>query len=454
MSDDGAKPGDALETVVYSPNHTREVISLGIGQFGVQYSQQMWRLYCLEHDISVNGLSALEEAPEDIAFTTFFNENSQGRFIPRCCLFDLEPSVCDQIQNTDMKFLFDPEKIVYAPEDGANVYARGKFIASKYIHPTMMLALRKTMESCDALSFIHMYNACGGGTGTGYTNKLADDCVDVFKMGNLMAFNIITSPTYKTAPTEYLNNLLYWGEGLIEASIKYCINFDNESMYSYIASQHSPTYWHVNQLLSYVASGLTSRMRFAGELSCDFTDIETNMIPFKSLNFLVASYAPVNFGKTKTDEGSITKNVMNQLLFTGIDQFACQYICATMLYRGPCSPLKVCQALNEVKGSVEFVPWMPTGFKIGISSEPVVYTPDSIWQTPKRAVTLLANHGGIKDAIKRIRENYEPTFDQKAFFHHFIGAGMEEGAFTEAMEKADLVVSDYNAALSSGGGVE
>lgn len=130
----------------------------------------------------------------------------------------------------------------------ANVYARGKFIASKYVHPTMMLALRKTMESCDALSFIHMYNACGGGTGTGYTNKLADDCVDVFKMGNLMAFNIITSPTYKTAPTEYLNNLLYWGEGLIEASIKYCINFDNESMYSYIASQHSPTYWHVNQV--------------------------------------------------------------------------------------------------------------------------------------------------------------------------------------------------------------
>ena len=121
MSDDGAKPGDALETVVYSPNHTREVISLGIGQFGVQYSQQMWRLYCLEHDISVNGLSALEEAPEDIAFTTFFNENSQGRFIPRCCLFDLEPSVCDQIQNTDMKFLFDPEKIVYAPEDGVTI---------------------------------------------------------------------------------------------------------------------------------------------------------------------------------------------------------------------------------------------------------------------------------------------------------------------------------------------
>jgi tubulin alpha len=106
-----------------------------------------------------------------------------------------------------------------------------------------------------------------------------------------------------------------------------------------------------------------------------------------------------------------------------------------------------------MKKFTEFVPWMPTGFKVGISSEPVTYPDDAPWESPIRAVTKLCNHGSIAHIVKRLRDKYEPTFDQKAcnfrFFHHFIGAGMEEGAFTEATEQADVIINQYDSALSN-----
>jgi tubulin alpha len=289
----------------------REVVTLGIGQCGIQMGQEVWKLYCKEHYIGLNGRADEENTSEDIAFTTFFLENSQGQFVPRNCFFDLEPSVCDQIQNTKMKYLFDPEKTVYAAEDGANVYARGKFIASKYIHPSMFLQLRKSAESCNSMNYIHLMHSTGGGTGTGYANKLCDDILDSLGFRNIMAFTVMPSSHYQTSPVEVTNTLLWMSEGLIEGSVKYNLNFDNQSMYRFVKRKFKPTYWHINQLMSFTISGITARMRFSGDLSFDNTDLETNMIPFPSLNMLIANYSPLNFGKRAQTTAAITNSAFS-----------------------------------------------------------------------------------------------------------------------------------------------
>lgn len=436
-----------MSEVVPNPKQ-REVVTMGIGQCGIQMGLEMWKLYSKEHYITLDGRAQGEETSEDISFTTFFLENSQGQFVPRNLFFDLEPSVCDQIQNTRMKNMFDPEKTVYSAEDGANVYARGKFIASKYVHPKMFLQLRKTAESCNAMNYIHLLHSASGGTGSGYANKLCDDIVDSLGFRNTMAFTVMPSYHYQTSPVEITNTLLWMSEGLVEGSIKYNLNFDNQSMYRFIKQKFKPTYWHVNQLISFTISGITARMRFSGDLSFDNTDLETNMIPYKSLNMLIANYAPLNFGKRAQTTSAITNAAFNQGEFIGCDLMASQYLCCALLYRGRCSPLNISRTIADMKKFCEFVPWMPTGFKVGIAAERVALPDDSPWENPARAVTKLCNHGSIAHMIKRLRERYEPTFEYKAFFHHFIGAGMEEGAFTEAMEQADLVINQYDSALS------
>lgn len=433
--------------VVPNPKQ-REVITMGIGQTGIQMSGEIWKLYCKEHEIGLDGKPSSMEQRSDISFSTFFHENAQGQFVPRSLFLDLEPSVCDQIANTNMKNLFDPEKIVYAAEDGASVYARGMFIASKYIHPKMFLQLRKTIESCNSLNYIHIVHSTGGGTGTGYVSKMSLDIVDSLNFSNLMSFSIMPSVHYQTQPTEYYNTMLWMCDSLVEGPIKYNINYDNQSLYRYVPQQHSPSYFHINQLVSYTISGITARMRFNGDLSFDNCDLETNLIPFPSLNMLLSSYSPLNFGKRRQSVDAITNAAFNQGEFVGCDLMTSQFISCALLYRGKNSPLNISKAIKDMKSFVEFVPWMPTGFKIGISAERVVYQDDSVWTPPLRAVTKLCNHGAVVHLVKRYKDRYEPSFDMKSFFHHFIGAGMEEGQFTEAMEKADQVMDDYNAALA------
>ena len=88
---------------------------------------------------------------------------------------DLEPSVCEQIRNTRLKTLFDPEKTVYAAEDGANVYARGKYVASRQIAGPCVNEIRKSIESCNNIQSIKCVNASGGGS-----NKEKMNLLDVF----------------------------------------------------------------------------------------------------------------------------------------------------------------------------------------------------------------------------------------------------------------------------------
>lgn len=51
----------------------REVISLHIGQAGVQIGNACWELYCIEHGISPDGKKSDDNTAKDESFSTFFN---------------------------------------------------------------------------------------------------------------------------------------------------------------------------------------------------------------------------------------------------------------------------------------------------------------------------------------------------------------------------------------------
>ena len=73
----------------------REVISIHIGQAGVQMGNACWELYCLEHGIQPDGLMPADDSigVADDSFNTFFSETSGGKHVPRALFLDLEPSV-------------------------------------------------------------------------------------------------------------------------------------------------------------------------------------------------------------------------------------------------------------------------------------------------------------------------------------------------------------------------
>ena len=73
----------------------REVISIHIGQAGIQTGNACWELYCLEHGIQPDGSMPSDKTigVEDDAFNTFFSETGAGKHVPRCVFLDLEPTV-------------------------------------------------------------------------------------------------------------------------------------------------------------------------------------------------------------------------------------------------------------------------------------------------------------------------------------------------------------------------
>ncbi|KAK6025123.1 hypothetical protein OSTOST_08989 [Ostertagia ostertagi] len=89
-----------LKVVVYwrSSTKMREVISIHIGQAGVQIGNACWELYCLEHGIQPDGQMPSDKSLGgcDDSFSTFFSETGSGRHVPRAVMIDLEPTVIGQ----------------------------------------------------------------------------------------------------------------------------------------------------------------------------------------------------------------------------------------------------------------------------------------------------------------------------------------------------------------------
>jgi tubulin alpha len=82
----------------------REVLSIHVGQAGVQMGNACWELYCMEHGIHPDGSmpSDTNDANDD-SFNTFFSETGSGKHVPRAVMVDLEATVVG-IAKKDMIF--------------------------------------------------------------------------------------------------------------------------------------------------------------------------------------------------------------------------------------------------------------------------------------------------------------------------------------------------------------
>jgi len=94
----------------------REIISIHVGQAGIQVGNACWELFCLEHGIQRDGTPPSDKpirrsAGED-PFNTFFYESGSGKHVPRCIFLDLEPSVIDEVRSGTYKQLFHPQQLI------------------------------------------------------------------------------------------------------------------------------------------------------------------------------------------------------------------------------------------------------------------------------------------------------------------------------------------------------
>ncbi|PNX87866.1 tubulin alpha-3 chain-like protein, partial [Trifolium pratense] len=135
-----------------------------------------------------------DEPKHDHAFNTFFSEIGSGQYVPRALFVDLEPTVIDEIRTGSYRQLFHPEQLISGKEDAANNFARGHYTVGKQVEDLSLDRIRKLAENCTGLQGFLVFNAVGGGTGSGLGSLLLERLSADYGKKSKLGFIIYPSP--------------------------------------------------------------------------------------------------------------------------------------------------------------------------------------------------------------------------------------------------------------------
>ena len=459
----------------------REVITLSVGQCGIQLGHSVWEQYCAEHSIDENGKR--EKDGDDPSFLTFFEESKSAEYTARSLMIDTEPMCIDNVKNGKHSKLFHPEFLLSGKEDAEGNWARGYYNISKKMMDEITQRIRKVAEKCHKLQGFIMNHSVGGGTGSGLGSLISQRIAIDYRKKTQFGFDVYPSPTNSTCVVEPYNSLLttYWSLEHGELSVVY----DNEAIYE-MCQKHldvkRPSYDNMNRLITKNISAITSSLRFEDSINFCVNMHETKdyLVPFPRLHFLTASMSPIVSNKSESIYESIdssplikrlivprsvneeiaayaaqnvqdmTENcLLSKNFFTKFDDFNAEEdkcMSLAVFYRGDIKTKEAHNVVRQMKvqRKVTFVDWGPAGYKVFLNKEPAKCLPDDDFAYSERSVAMLANNPVISQFFsERISKKYDLMYSERAYVHWYIEEGMEEGEFVEAREDLGFLEKDY-----------
>lgn len=396
-----------------------------------------------EHGIDPNGCYHGDSDLQLERINVYYNEASCQKYVPRAVLVDLEPGTLDTIRGGPFGSIFRPDNMVYASSGAGNNWAKGFYTEGADLLESILDVVRKEAEGCDCLQGFQLVHSIGGGTGSGLGTLLLANLSEEYPDRISVTYSVVPSPKVSDTVVEPYNATLSVNQ-LIENSIQsYCI--DNEALYDICfrtLKLKTPTYGDLNHLVSSTMSGVTTCLRFPGQLNADLRKLAVNMVPFPRLHFFMPGFAPLT-SRGCQPYRALTVPELTQQMFDAKNMMAAcdprhgRYLTVAAVFRGRMSMKEVDeQMLNIQKKNKEFfVEWIPSNVKTAVCDIP----PRGL----KMSATFIGNTTAIQELFKRISEQYSSMFRRRAFLHWYTGEGMDESDFTEADNNMSDLISEY-----------
>ncbi|XP_029039496.2 tubulin alpha chain-like [Osmia bicornis bicornis] len=428
-----------------------QIITIFIGQAGTQLASACWELFCLEHGVGPNGCIRQGYYPIDTSFCTFFAETQARKLTPRTLIVDLEPTAIDEIRTGTYRKLFSSDSLISGKEDASNNYARGYYTIGKEAIDLVLHRVCKLWESCSKPRGFMVFRSLGGGTGSGFATLLLQRLMRDYPKKITLDFAIYPSPNISTVIVEPYNSIFTIDSSLDSADC--CFLVDNEALYN-ICSKNldvdCPTYTNLNRLQAQVVSSITASMRFEGAVNLSLQELQTNLVPYPRIHFAMATYAPL-ISASKAMHSDITTQQITYECFEPSNQMVkCDprtgaYMSCCLLYRGDVNPNDVNKTIASMKGkkSIRFVSWSPTGFKVGINYQPTTTVPGGDLAKSKRTAAMVGNNTAVRYNWGLLARKFDLMYQKRAFVHHYVGEGMEESLFQDALNNMVTLIDDY-----------
>ena len=286
-------------------------------------------------------------------------------------------------------------------------------------------------------------HSLGGGTGSGMGTLLISKIREEYPDRIMNTFSVVPSPKVSDTVVEPYNATLSVHQLVENTDETYCI--DNEALYDICfrtLKLTTPTYGDLNHLVSATMSGVTTCLRFPGQLNADLRKLAVNMVPFPRLHFFMPGFAPLT-SRGSQQYRALTVPELTQQMFDAKNMMAAcdprhgRYLTVAAMFRGRMSMKEVDEQMLNVqnKNSSYFVEWIPNNVKTAVCDIP----PRGL----KMSATFIGNSTAIQELFKRISEQFTAMFRRKAFLHWYTGEGMDEMEFTEAESNMNDLVSEY-----------
>ncbi|XP_071116790.1 tubulin beta-2 chain-like [Haliotis cracherodii] len=423
----------------------REIVHIQVGQCGNRIGSKFWEEIAEEHGLDPTGAYQGTDDRQLDQINVYFNEVRvpAAKYVPRAILLDLEPGLIDSISSGPFGSLFRPDNFLCGQYGTGNNWAKGYYTEGVELVDMTMDVVRLECESCDSLQGFQLTHSLGGGTGSGMGTLLMSKIREEYSNRIISTYSVMPSNKVSNTIVEPYNATLSVNELVENTDATFCI--DNEALYDICYRNlklTKPTYGDLNHLVSATMSGVTTSLRFPGQLNADLRKLAVNLVPFPRLHFFIPGFAPLTTRGGEQYQALTVPELTQQMFDSRNMMAACdpshgRYLAVAAIFRGQMSLKEVDEQMLNVqnKYSSHFVEWIPNNVKTAVCDIP----PNGL----KMSSTFVGNSTAIQEVFKRISDQFSALFRRKAFLHWYFGEGMHEMEFAEAESNMNDLVSEY-----------